>query len=1022
MRKYLCAIAIIGVVVCLPATMPAGSTRADNGDSGTPVPSGATDAAVTEHVGTYDDIAPRLDESDPTGKYVPGNSVPFFCTFSGIPGGGFPQWMLVNGTDNAVTLEGQVTSSKLAWDDNPIDHHSRDRNFFVYPDHDPAHPEHDFAHLLAAPGNFHEGEENELGRIEVEWETAAFPSWALPMMGDWVHVEGSHIWDCAHGENGYRTEIHPPRLVMTIRDAADQWSKGATVLPARPGWADAMPGLGSIPVPVTRADVFASSDGGEAREQETCFNDPVACEHHDWYQPLDAKDYDLVVPAPPKPTDDAQLITKIIHHPFRTCNSDDGCGGAVDVFGAGPAPDPNRIALTEESGGPTGHQVHIHVNFAGFTEPDPSFLYGFGFTLEVGWNKRVPVDLHRVKVTIESVHVADTLDPSGPFHKGEWEVSSLIGDTFRHLRLTGNGVTDGDYGSHQDVPDTESVDVGDYGIKDTGSCALDAPDQAISDPAPCRTSFEVTLLPGQPLRVFFRGEEHDPENANDEAGTVERIATESDNYAIGEHTEWLQERTSAGADALDVDCSLPNPAPCASITYKVEDDPFPAPPGTTLSPGTPKAVQGGTTWVTSATGIGLTATAANGHAGDEIDLHERFWRSGTAAPSDSVCGTGTGAASCAVHLDANDGADGPYTLEYFAEDTVTGAIEPTQTALFMLDNTAPTTSASLAGTLVRGWYDTPVTVTLAPSDGAGVGVDHTSYSVDGGTSSTYSAPFVVSGDSSSHAVLFSSVDKLANTEAGKNVSFKIDGTPPTLGISNASDGTFSYTQNELLGGMFTNASSLTVSYAASDALSGVYAVRLDGASIASPAGTGTVALPAGISTHSLVAEDVAGNLTTLTFSVVSVAPGPLAPQGAGFWKNAVANGDYATGQLASFLAGVDTASRAFGAPDNRYADATLATYQAYLAPGPSPTPDQKVRLQLLTAWLNLVSGRLPAAQTIDLKSVSGWQTVVKDTGGSSVTTALNLVREGERRLGENPSSTLLDTIQSLLDKLNNLKK
>jgi hypothetical protein len=222
--------------------------------------------------------------------------------------------------------------------------------------------------------------------------------------------------------------------------------------------------------------------------------------------------------------------------------------------------------------------------------------------------------------------------------------------------------------------------------------------------------------------------------------------------------------------------------------------------------------------------------------------------------------------------------------------------------------------------------------------------------------------------------------------------------------------------------MFTNASSLTVSYAASDALSGVYAVRLDGASIASPAGTGTVALPAGISTHSLVAEDVAGNLTTLTFSVVSVAPGPLAPQGAGFWKNAVANGDYATGQLASFLAGVDTASRAFGAPDNRYADATLATYQAYLAPGPSPTPDQKVRLQLLTAWLNLVSGRLPAAQTIDLKSVSGWQTVVKDTGGSSVTTALNLVREGERRLGENPSSTLLDTIQSLLDKLNNLKK
>src|SRR5205085_2342239 len=115
-----------------------------------------------------------------------------------------------------------------------------------------------------------------------------------------------------------------------------------------------------------------------------------------------------------------------------------------------------------------------------------------------------------------------------------------------------------------------------------------------------------------------------------------------------------------------------------------------------------------------------------------------------------------------------------------------------------------------------------------------------------------------------------SVDKLSNTELPKSTAFKIDTTPPGIAITGATDGTFSYTQSELLGGLFTNASSLSVSYAGSDALSGVYAVRLDGTNIGSPTGTAAVALAPGISTHSLVVEDVAGNLTTVTFSAVSV--------------------------------------------------------------------------------------------------------------------------------------------------------
>jgi hypothetical protein len=117
-------------------------------------------------------------------------------------------------------------------------------------------------------------------------------------------------------------------------------------------------------------------------------------------------------------------------------------------------------------------------------------------------------------------------------------------------------------------------------------------------------------------------------------------------------------------------------------------------------------------------------------------------------------------------------------------------------------------------------------------------------------------------------------------------------------------------------------------------------------------------------------------------------------------------------------------SRAFGAPTNRYAEATTANYQAYLTPGPNPLTDQKVARDLLVAWLNLVSGQLPASKSVDPKSVLGWWNVVTNTGGqngSSVTIALNLVRESERRLEDVPPTPYLDLVQTLLDKLDNNK-
>jgi len=243
-----------------------------------------------------------------------------------------------------------------------------------------------------------------------------------------------------------------------------------------------------------------------------------------------------------------------------------------------------------------------------------------------------------------------------------------------------------------------------------------------------------------------------------------------------------------------------------------------------------------------------------------------------------------------------------------------------------------------------------------------------------------------------------------------------------LAIISASDGTFSYTSSELLGGAFTNASHIDITYQASDALSGLYQVRLDG--VAATAGTGTlsVILPPGISTHRLEAEDVAGNITTLSFQVVSVPPGTfsggVAPQGSGFWKEAVNNSFYNNAQMAMFLSEINVASHAFGSPLNRYPDATLDNYEAILTFQPADSMDQQVERALLTSWLNFVSGREPAAAVIDVSKLKGWQTVITDTNGSSATTALNLVREVERRLDGAPSATLLETIKNLMEDLN----
>jgi hypothetical protein len=148
-----------------------------------------------------------------------------------------PEWITVwderpvelYGTIAPAGSEGREQPSRITSSDNPATHYGHDANFFVVPD--PAYV------WVLGTSNYHAGEADspELGRIEIEWETLnngstagytqgniGLPLWVNPTVGDRVYVLGRWILDAGHPELGGRTEIHPPRLLATMRQRATQ--------------------------------------------------------------------------------------------------------------------------------------------------------------------------------------------------------------------------------------------------------------------------------------------------------------------------------------------------------------------------------------------------------------------------------------------------------------------------------------------------------------------------------------------------------------------------------------------------------------------------------------------------------------------------------------------------------------------------------------------------------------------------------------------------------------------------------
>src|SRR5262245_813356 len=264
-------------------------------------------ALATEPASTLPDPASQGPKATFDPAVMPGQSVgDDRCSFE-IAG-----WEMADSTDDefdARRLEGDVVIGHPPHGDFWANHHTEDFNFFVNPDnHNPlaSDPNADYRGLLAE-GNFQTGEEKEKGRIEIEneygalpWNDAApdyfgIPLWVWPNTGDRAIVDGYWIYDCGHHDPGYRAEIHPAWMVVALRNMAQaSMARGSN----REGAVAALGSDDAAMSPVTKADVWISSYGGEAVEDSL---DELGPNGEDWWQPVNSRDYDFNIPAPVKP-------------------------------------------------------------------------------------------------------------------------------------------------------------------------------------------------------------------------------------------------------------------------------------------------------------------------------------------------------------------------------------------------------------------------------------------------------------------------------------------------------------------------------------------------------------------------------------------------------------------------------------------------------------------------------------------------------------------------------------------------
>ena len=179
---------------------------------------------------------------------------------------------------------------------------------------------------------------------------------------------------------------------------------------------------------------------------------------------------------------------------------------------------------------------------------------------------------------------------------------------------------------------------------------------------------------------------------------------------------------------------------------------------------------------------------------------------------------------------------------------------------YLIDATPPVTTASgLQTSASTGWQTTGQQVILSATDTPS-GVSATYYTIDGGSQTTYTAPFTISTQGS-HKITYWSVDKGGNTETSHTGYVNIDATAPVT--------TASGLQTASNSGWQTTGQSVTLT--ATDAVSGVATTKYTVDSGAAQL-FGGVFIVSGSGSHKVTywSTDNAGNIETTHVGYVNI--------------------------------------------------------------------------------------------------------------------------------------------------------
>ncbi len=176
-----------------------------------------------------------------------------------------PEWITVwskrpvalYGTVAATNMDGGNQPAIISYQDFPTTHYAHDADVLFVPDDD-------FKWVLATANFVGNGVIRTEGRIEWEWETQndgspylghvgagniGLPLWAMPTVGDRLFTVGHWALDNGHPDHGDKSELHPARMIATMR-------KRDTVAPL----------TAACMTRASQVDVYVSGHGGGANQ------------------------------------------------------------------------------------------------------------------------------------------------------------------------------------------------------------------------------------------------------------------------------------------------------------------------------------------------------------------------------------------------------------------------------------------------------------------------------------------------------------------------------------------------------------------------------------------------------------------------------------------------------------------------------------------------------------------------------------------------------------------------------------